>query len=339
MSDVYDLLPRLTEAQRRLVQDNLGLIGVHLHRYGLGIVEPTRERERDDLFQEGCLGLIQAAIQFDVSRKIPFAAYALPRIHNAVTRALHRRFSCVYVPPRRKKPGGESAVIEDAATRPASRAKVYALTEEQASYLTSRCQSSSPERSGETIGSRLRGKYDRAVREAAYALSKKATRRGDRQALVAALVDQRYRMPDESRRTPMRQIARQTHSSYARVADCDRQIKRRIRGKLEADPEFKALVRRKQAAPDGAELPIDEPMEGELRRTCAEEFLRRYQDAPVCERACLLATFLEVSRPHLDEIIRIGVAALSPDRREELLCAPILPASPRNAKRGHSNRR
>jgi len=322
-----------------LVQANLGLIGVHLRRHGLGIIKPTRDREREDLFQEGCLGLIQAAIQFDASRGIPFAAYALPRIHNAVNRALQRRFSCVYVPPPRKSARPDARFHQAAAMRPTARPKVYAMTDEQALSLTSTWHTSHPDDTCETVGSRLREKYDRAVKEAAYVLARKTTQRGDREALVRALVEQRYRMPDESRRTPMRQIARQTRSSYARVADCDRQIHERIREKLEADPEFETLLRKKQATPSGGALPIDVPLESELRQACADEFLRRYQNAPVADRARLLATFLEVSRTPLDDIIRIGVAILPPDRREELLCAPTRPAKRKRAGRRHSNRR
>ena len=77
----------LTETQRRLVARNLGLVGLHLRRNVSNLAAPRRDREWDDLFQEGCLGLIQAAILFREDRGIAFAAFALPRIRNAVSRA------------------------------------------------------------------------------------------------------------------------------------------------------------------------------------------------------------------------------------------------------------
>ena len=91
----------LTDEQRRLVRENIGLVSVHLRRYVGNLAFPRRDREWDDLFQEGCLGLIQAAAAFRQERGIPFAAFALARIHNAVSRALHCKFSTVHVPPKR----------------------------------------------------------------------------------------------------------------------------------------------------------------------------------------------------------------------------------------------
>lgn len=91
----------LTDEQQRLVRENIGLVSVHLRRYVGNLAFPRRDREWDDLFQEGCLGLIQAAVAFRQERGIPFAAFALARIHNAVSRALHCKFSTVHVPPQR----------------------------------------------------------------------------------------------------------------------------------------------------------------------------------------------------------------------------------------------
>ncbi len=91
----------LTEQQRCLVRENIGLVAVHLRRYVRNLSVPRHDREWEDLFQEGCLGLIKAAVAFRQERGIPFAAFALPRIHNAVSRALDSKFATVYVPPQR----------------------------------------------------------------------------------------------------------------------------------------------------------------------------------------------------------------------------------------------
>ena len=99
----------LTEEQRRLVRENIGLVGVHLRRHLADLAVPRRDREGDDLFQEGCLGLVQAARRFDPEGGIAFPAYALPRIHKAVSKALYRKFATVRVPPkRRSKSCGET---------------------------------------------------------------------------------------------------------------------------------------------------------------------------------------------------------------------------------------
>ena len=87
---------KLTPAQRDLVAANLGLVGVHMRRVSCR-VSPMRDRERDDLFQEGYLGLITAAQRYTPAHHMPFAAFAIPRIHNAVSMALHHRFRTVRV--------------------------------------------------------------------------------------------------------------------------------------------------------------------------------------------------------------------------------------------------
>ncbi len=65
----------------------MGLVAVHLRRYVANLGEPRRDREWEDLFQEGCIGLIRATVRFRPERGITFAAFALPRIHNAVSKA------------------------------------------------------------------------------------------------------------------------------------------------------------------------------------------------------------------------------------------------------------
>ena len=96
------VLDALSEVQRRRVRENLGLVGLHLRKHVRNLRTPRREREWEDLFQEGCLGLIRAAVDFAPEREIPFAAFALPRIHHAVSLALQSRFTLIR-PPRRKE--------------------------------------------------------------------------------------------------------------------------------------------------------------------------------------------------------------------------------------------
>ena len=92
VSEQEQLSTTLTDEQRRLVRDNVGLVAVHLRRNVVNLLHPKWEREWDDLFQEGCLGLIRAATAYRAERGIPFAAFALPRIHNAVSRAIQSKF-------------------------------------------------------------------------------------------------------------------------------------------------------------------------------------------------------------------------------------------------------
>ncbi len=67
-------------AQRRMVAANVRLVSVVVGR-------STRlpDNTRADLFQDGCLGLIEAVRRFDHARGYRFATYALHRIRAAVT--------------------------------------------------------------------------------------------------------------------------------------------------------------------------------------------------------------------------------------------------------------
>jgi DNA-directed RNA polymerase specialized sigma subunit len=78
----------LDDARRDLVRNNIGLVHVHMKHYVAPHHIPWTQREWEDLVQEGCLGLIRAAQDFKPESKIPFAAFALPRIHTAIRRVM-----------------------------------------------------------------------------------------------------------------------------------------------------------------------------------------------------------------------------------------------------------
>jgi len=349
----------MTDEQRRLVRDNVGLVAVHLRRNVVNLLHPNWKGEWDELFQEGCMGLIRAATAFRAERGIPFAAFALPRIHNAVSRAMLTKFNTVNVPPPRPKRsslgkertpprmphhGAESiGVRRDEEARgpkvlgmsgdPSDRVGVCTKSPSPCS-LHQRGRGvlrdpTSPRQAPDanpaqqpTVGERLRDKYERAVKEAAQTVSCRASTRGDRERLVRALVEERFLVPEEDSRRPLRHIALDTRSSYSRVFDCDRQLHEEIRRTLEADPEFYALRRLSKADPVGGRRSIDENLERRLAGITAAEFTRRYSAAPRDERASMLQSLLEESPGFLEEIVQSRVAALPTDARERLLRGP-----------------
>lgn len=64
----------------RAVEENMGLVHLCARRFqGKGV-------EYDDLFQAGCVGLIKAVENFDVSRGVKFSTYAVPVILGEVRR-------------------------------------------------------------------------------------------------------------------------------------------------------------------------------------------------------------------------------------------------------------
>ena len=308
----------LTPEQRRLVGENIGLIVVHLRRHVFNLAVPRRDREWEDLFQEGCLGLIRAAMSFREERGIPFASYALPRIHNAVSRALQRKFATVYVPPKRARlptAGSTSGGLREGGVPP----RTYSLTEEAAARLADRDRSDPDDAGGETVGQRLRGKYERAVRRAGQALCGKTTARGDRDKLVRILEEERFLVPHDEAKRPLRQIARDTDSSYARVAQCDGQFAEAVRKVLTADPEFIELRRSSRTHPSGTGRPIDDELECRLQRAAAREFVRRLHDPDATDRAGMLDILLEMSPGDIQDIVHARFSDLPSCKREQLL--------------------
>ena len=335
MADRSKALTVLTDTQKRLVSDNIGLVGVHLRRFARCESSPRRDREREDLFQEGCLGLIKAAIAFRAERGIPFAAFALPRIHNAVSHAIQTSFATVAVPPLPKNPlrprpwanatgPGEAAADPQREAMKPERPRVFSLSDEADVLLVDRrrhaCRRHDPEGSGfETVCERLRGKYERALHTAGEAMAKGASTRRDRDKLVRVLISERFLIPQEESRTALRQIARQTRSSYARVAQCDKQLGEAIRRDLEADPEFGAL--RRHAARDsiGQDAVIDHEFDHSMAELSANEFVRRFHNAAAADQAHMLHTLLQMSRCDMDTLVHGSVAGLPPAMREKLM--------------------
>ena len=86
MADTAELLKRShagdKEARDRLVMENAGLVWSIVRRF-IG-----RGPEPDDLFQIGCIGLIKAIDNFDLSQNVKFSTYAVPMILGEVRRYL-----------------------------------------------------------------------------------------------------------------------------------------------------------------------------------------------------------------------------------------------------------
>lgn len=76
------LMP-LPEERKPLVEDNIQLVHYILHNY----IKPL-SMDYEDCFQEGCYGLVKAAIGFDESLGYKFSTYAVPQIIGYVKRYL-----------------------------------------------------------------------------------------------------------------------------------------------------------------------------------------------------------------------------------------------------------
>ena len=69
-----------TSAKDKLINGNLKLVLSILKRYN------NRTDNMDDLFQVGCIGLIKAIDNFDLSHEVKFSTYAVPMITGEIKR-------------------------------------------------------------------------------------------------------------------------------------------------------------------------------------------------------------------------------------------------------------
>lgn len=320
----------LSTAQRALVDANLGLVAVHLRRVA-NLRRPRRDREYDDLFQEGVLGLIEAARRYRPESGIAFAAFALPRIHHAVSVALRRRFHLIRAPLR---PGGvaDRASGDDridprhvpsappGPSGPPRPPRVVPLSTDPAAPKSS-LSSAAPALDKETIGERIRAKYERAVHDAADALRATPGSRDDRSVVVDTLVQERFLVADPSCRTALRRIARLTRSSYARVAMCDRQIADRIRATLDADPEMTELRRCARASSDGPNAVITAELGHRLRQLSTDGIVSRFLRAVPAQRTALVLQWVQALQDGqaAEPLARRLVSMLNDRQRERLL--------------------
>lgn len=287
--------PTLTDAQRRLVRDNLGLVGTHLRRVMTASAAPRRDREWDDLFQEGCLGLTLAAATFDPHGGCPFAAYAIKRIHAAVSRATHRAFATVHVPE-----------VERAGRAPV-RAVVSLQTDPPARAAAPR-HDPFDGRPLETLGDRLRRKLESAVRRAARAVDGGPSRRS---ALVRRLADERLLVPDADHRWGLRRVARETGSTYARVTYAERRITDMVRAALDGDLEFHALRALARRSRWGIATLLDRPTRERLVAAMDARLLRLFNAAPDDRRALAILRLAGLGGWDLEALIRAGCRRLT----------------------------
>lgn len=77
--EMYDLLTRAQngdkEAKDRVIVANMPLVHALAKRY-----RTVEGCEYDDLVQNGCIGLVQAVMKFDVTKGVMFSTYAVPLI-------------------------------------------------------------------------------------------------------------------------------------------------------------------------------------------------------------------------------------------------------------------
>ena len=85
-SEKTELLKRVKQgdmaAREELIRGNLRLVLSVIQRF------TNRGESADDLFQVGCIGLIKAIDNFDITQQVKFSTYAVPMIMGELRRYL-----------------------------------------------------------------------------------------------------------------------------------------------------------------------------------------------------------------------------------------------------------
>ncbi|MEE9295332.1 MAG: sigma factor [Phycisphaerae bacterium] len=295
---------RLTCEERGLVERHMGLVGTHLRRVMPVRNSPRRDREWEDLFQEGCLGLARAASSYDESKGVPFAAYALKRIHSAVSRALPRVFATVQVPEEVRTSGERVASVVSLEGDPPVR----------------RVQGRHHPFNGnsrKSIGERIREKYDDAVSRAVEEIRRG---RGEhRTALVEMLVQGRLLVPNEDHRLGLREIVRETNSTYGQVVWTEKRLTGLVRARLAVDAELAELCfeARKRRAGMGAVL--DDAAQARMSAAMDGRFQRILSSSGSERRALLLLRLVERCGLKIEELAHRLLARLNPEHKADFL--------------------
>jgi len=282
--------------RRALVAEHLGLVGVHLRRFVPTPLLPTRHREYEDLFQEGCVALARAAARYDPARDGSFASYALPRIRGAIHAALYEYFATVRVPVRKVRKAAR-------VTRAKGGADSYSVQE-----LTARmcARLEAPRTCGaheETVRHVLWQRFERAVRLALEDLRKRRWRRRDPVAIIERIAAERLLISEETDRTPLRRIAREAGVSSSRVCEYEALLMRTVRRYLARDVQARLLVRWAANDTQGFHAPIDDQQRWMLRRADMRRFMKRFQRLDRQRRAEVVYSLMERSTSALEEVV------------------------------------
>lgn len=312
----------LSDQQQILVKENIGLVYVHLKNYVTPHRIPWTRREWEDLVQEGCLGLIRAAQDFNPQGHIPFAAFALPRIHTAVRRCMLKRFGASVAFAGGKSPARRS--LFGLSTKPdwsPRQRRRLACDDDPLTALGDWWGANS-----DTLGVRMREKYERAVHRAVARLLAESPPGEAHEELIRALAAERHLVPDVHARKPYRHIARRINAPYTRVIQFDRHLHEAIKGTLDRDPEFAELQRLARAEPRGVDTPVDESFDQRLARLSAAELLQRLLHSPGERREKLVEKLFFLATDTFFQALRTELESLPVSAREDLLheSSPVL---------------
>lgn len=280
----------LSERARRLVAENIGLVGLHLQRRVPTPGEPQRDREFEDLFQEGCLALILAAIEYNPERNGAFVPFAIFRIRRRVYLALHDRFTLMRVPVNRRsaETGSQNTSCSESIGQIPPDTMLYA----------SECVASD----GETLRHRFHRRYKRALQMGLRDLKNRPWPRRNPAPILDRLVSERLLITQECMRTPLRQIAREFGISSGRTIGYEQRLTEAAERHLREDPQLQVLMRWIKENHGGFDTVLDDELRRDLKRAEDQAFHAHFTSLEKPEQAALIYDLLERTETALGEV-------------------------------------
>jgi len=254
--------------RRRLVEANLALVHLTLQRLRKRMSFSLPGRERRELFQEGCLALVEAVRTYDPARHGAFPCFAMARIHFAVSAYARENSHLIRVPyitqRRRKRRAQGGASDRHNPDRP----PLVETFDEQSH--TPRPRSPRPARTGLaparpdelTVGEMIRERYDAAVDRVVGEMKHApwATKQDAR--LLDRCASERWTVPEVEAKTPIKQMARELKCSPTRVTRCEHRFRSQLAKIMDRDAAYAALRNLARGSRLGMSRPLTEE-EGE----------------------------------------------------------------------------
>jgi hypothetical protein len=283
----------LTADQQALAARHVGLVGVHLRtRVRTGRRVRTFRCDPEELFQAGCVALVQAAGRYDAGRDGPFAAYALPRIRRAVHETLLADEFLMQLPGAQARKGRGRAVRSGAPGR-----RFWPTPTEPG-----------PEPRGrpgdETIRHALRRCFEQAVARATEELARDSCRRSDAAPVLNRIAAERVLVGSSRERTPVRRLAGELGLHGGQVSEYEHRILAEAREQLRRDAGAQLLIRFAGLDPAGFDAPVDANRRRRLLNVRLRQFEHRFAELDAPGRARLLYSLVERSTGKAAEVAR-----------------------------------
>ncbi len=229
----------LSDQQRAVVEAHLPLVQHTLRRHR-HLIRRCGNREAHELFQEGCLALIEAVRNHNAKTHGHFAPYAIARIHFAISRYVHENEAPVRIPfitQRRRRSKGLSACANAHTGAPLPIAQRLGDATVPPPRRALESEGPNPLRIGDLISERL----DAAMRQVVDDMKRAPRCAPGTREVIERCAQERWRIPEPEAKTSIRKLAKALDCSVGRITHCEERFRQRMGKALTSDPAYRAL--------------------------------------------------------------------------------------------------